>query len=93
MLRHGRNLGIEAIISITSHTDSELRAISDVVLEMGPVQEPCPLNLTPTASIAVMPAISDALALVLMNARMLRRAILGFDITAATSAGPQSLVR
>jgi len=45
----------------------------DVVLDMGPVVEPCALGLTPTASIAVMLAISDALALVVMERRGIGR--------------------
>lgn len=61
------HLGLKTIISITSHPDSELRKISDIVLDMGQIKEPCRLGLTPTAAIAVMLAISDALALVLME--------------------------
>ena len=34
---------------------------------MGIIEEPCPHGLTPTASIVVMMAISDALALTLME--------------------------
>ena len=41
---------------------------ADVILDMGPdIEEPCPLNLAPSATIAVMLAISDALALTLME--------------------------
>jgi arabinose-5-phosphate isomerase len=39
----------------------------DVTLDMGIIKEPCPLGLTPSASMAVMGAIGDALALVLME--------------------------
>jgi arabinose-5-phosphate isomerase len=60
-------MGTKTIIGITSHPDSELRRLSDIVLDMGTVQEPCPLGLTPSASIAVMLAISDAMALTLME--------------------------
>ncbi len=67
MLELTRHLGLETIIGITSHPDSALRDLSDVVLDMGVIQEPCPLGLTPSASIAVMLAISDALALTLME--------------------------
>jgi arabinose-5-phosphate isomerase len=67
MLDLGRHLGLKTVIGITSHPDSELRALSDVVLDMGIVEEPCPHGLTPTASIIVMMAISDALALTLME--------------------------
>lgn len=67
MLELGRHLGLRTIIGITSHPDSDLRRLGDIVIDMGVVQEPCPLGLTPSASIAVMLAISDALALVLME--------------------------
>jgi arabinose-5-phosphate isomerase len=67
MLELGRHLGLKTVISVTSHPDSELRALSDIVLDMGMVQEPCPHGLTPTASIVVMLAIGDAVALALME--------------------------
>jgi arabinose-5-phosphate isomerase len=68
-----RRMGIGAIIGITSHTDSGLRELSDVTINMGVIQEPCPLGMTPTASMAVMAAISDALALVLMEKKSVTR--------------------
>ena len=62
------NLGVTTVIGVTSHTDSPLRDMSKVVLDMGPdIEEPCPINTTPSATIAVMLAISDALALTLME--------------------------
>jgi len=67
MLELGRHLGLKTVIGITSHPDSELRTLSDIVLDMGIIEEPCPHGLTPTASIVVMMAISDALALTLME--------------------------
>ncbi|MBI4581737.1 MAG: SIS domain-containing protein [Planctomycetes bacterium] len=67
MLELGRHLGLQTIIGITSHPDSRLRELSDVLLDMGVIREPCPLGLTPSASIAVMLAITDALALTLME--------------------------
>jgi arabinose-5-phosphate isomerase len=67
MLELARHLGLATIIAVTSHPDSELRRLSDVVIDMGVVREPCPLGLTPTASTTVMLAIGDALALVLME--------------------------
>ncbi len=70
MLQIARKLGIDSVIGVTSHVDSPLRDLSQVILDMGPdIEEPCPLNLTPSASIAVMLAISDALALTLMELR------------------------
>jgi len=67
MLELGRHLGLATIIGITSHPDSRLRELSDIIVDMGEVKEPCPLGLTPSATIAVMLAITDALALVLME--------------------------
>jgi len=67
VLELSRHLGSGVIIGVTSHPDSELRRVSDIVLDMGEVKEPCPLGLTPSASTAVMYAISDALALTLME--------------------------
>jgi arabinose-5-phosphate isomerase len=62
-----RRMNVGGVIGITSHRDSGLRDLSDVIIDMGVIKEPCPLGMTPTASMAVMAAISDALALVLME--------------------------
>ena len=67
MLELSKHLGVHRVIGITSHPESPLRELSDVVLDMGEIEEPCPLKLTPSASIAVMLAIGDALALTLME--------------------------
>ncbi len=67
MLELSRHLGVQVIIGVTSHPDSRLRDLSDIVLDMGVIDEPCSLGLTPTASIAVMLAIGDALALTVMD--------------------------
>ncbi len=72
-----RRLGIAAVIGVTSHPESGLRDRCDVLLDMGPIVEPCPLGLTPTASVAVMLAISDALALTLLERRGITRADFG----------------
>jgi len=69
MLQRGREIGLKTIVAITSHPDSELRTLSDIVVDMGIVEEPCPHGLTPSSSIAVMLAISDAIAIVLMELR------------------------
>lgn len=73
MLDLSRHLGVGTIIGITSHPDSRLRDLSHIVLDMGRICEPCRLGLTPTASIAVMLAISDALALTLMDLKGITR--------------------
>lgn len=62
-----------AVIAITSHPDSALRERATVVLDMGVIKEPCPLGLTPSASIAAMGAIADALALTLMELKEVTR--------------------
>jgi arabinose-5-phosphate isomerase len=67
MIKLSRHLTQAKVIGITSHPDSDLRNLLDIALDMGIVQEPCPLGLTPSASMAVMGAIGDALALVLME--------------------------
>lgn len=70
MLEIARHLGVNTVIGITSHPDSLLRELSETILDMGPdIEEPCPLKLTPSATTAVMLAISDALALTLMELR------------------------
>jgi arabinose-5-phosphate isomerase len=73
MLELSRHLGVKTIIGITSHPDSQLRELSDIILDMGIVEEPCYLSLTPTASIIVMLAISDAIALTLMELKGVTR--------------------
>jgi arabinose-5-phosphate isomerase len=73
MLELSRHLGVKTIIGITSHPDSKLRELSDILVDMGLVEEPCSLGLTPTASIVVMLAISDALALTLMELKGVTR--------------------
>ena len=73
MLEFSRHLGRETIIGITSHTDSPLRELSDIVLNMGAIEEPCPHGLTPSASLAAMSAICDALSLTLMEMKGVSR--------------------
>lgn len=73
MLELARHLGVAAVIGVTSHPDSELRTLSDLVLDMGIIEEPCPIGMTPSASTAVMMAISDAMALALLEAKGITR--------------------
>jgi arabinose-5-phosphate isomerase len=73
ILELSRHLGVATIIGVTSHPDSELRRLADFVLDMGEIEEPCPLGLTPSASMAVMLAITDALALSLMEQKGVTR--------------------
>jgi arabinose-5-phosphate isomerase len=73
ILEMSRHLGVTTIIGVTSNPDSELREHSDLVLDMGIIAEPCPLGLTPSASMAVMLAISDAIALALLEQKGVTR--------------------
>ncbi len=73
LLEMVRHLGVASVIGVTSHPDSELRGLSDLVLDMGIIEEPCPLGLTPSASMAVMLAISDAVALSLLEVKGVTR--------------------
>lgn len=73
ILELSRHLGVAKIIGVTSHPDSELRRQSDIVLDMGEIEEPCPLGLTPSASMAVMLAITDAIALSLLEQKGVTR--------------------
>lgn len=68
MLEIAQHLDVFNVIGVTAHTDSQLRDVSKIILDMGPdIEEPCPLKLTPSATIAVMHAISDAIALTLLE--------------------------
>jgi arabinose-5-phosphate isomerase len=69
MLELSHHFGIDTIIGITSHPDSTIRSLCNVVINMGTIVEPCPLGLTPTSSTTVMMAIGDARALVLLEKR------------------------
>jgi len=67
MIQLGRHIGLKTVIAVTSHPESELRDLCDIAVDMGVIAEPCPHGLTPSASIAVMLAIGDAIALTLME--------------------------
>lgn len=56
-------LGI-AIVAITGDATSALGRAATVVIELGPIEEACPLGLAPTTSSTAMLAVGDALALV-----------------------------
>jgi arabinose-5-phosphate isomerase len=77
MLERSSHFGIKHIIGITSHPDSAIRTLCSVVISMGDIVEPCSLGLTPTASTAVMIALSDALSLTLMEKKKFTKAQYG----------------
>ena len=57
------------IIALTGDTQSALAANSDVTLDIGRIDEACPLGLVPTASTAALHAVGDALAMTLIKCR------------------------
>ncbi len=57
------------LIALTGDAASPLARGADVVLDIGPVAEACPLGLAPTASTAALLALGDALAMTLLKLR------------------------
>ena len=58
-----------SIIAIAGNTGSTLARAADVVIDASVDREACPLNLAPTTSTTVALAISDAIAMALMDAK------------------------
>ena len=56
-------------IAITSSRKSSLGRLADITIELGNIEEACPLRLAPTTSIACMSAAADALVLGVMGKR------------------------
>lgn len=73
MLQLAHHFGIDKIVGITSHPDSEIRSLCNIIINMGEIKEPCYLGLTPTSSTTVMIAIGDALALTLMEKKNFKK--------------------
>lgn len=69
ILEMARHLGVVHLLGVTSHPDSSLRDNCELVLDMGETGEACIFGLTPTSSMAVMLAISDAIAIALMEVK------------------------
>lgn len=57
------------LIALTATRESALGRQADVVLEIGRIEEPCPLRMAPSASTMAMLAMGDALALAVLKAR------------------------
>ncbi|MGA2582131.1 MAG: KpsF/GutQ family sugar-phosphate isomerase [Tepidisphaeraceae bacterium] len=57
------------VIAMTASAANGLGKHADVVLEMGKIEEACPLGLAPSASTTAMMALGDALALSVMKLR------------------------
>lgn len=63
-----RAIGAKTIL-ISGRTNSSAGRLADLVLETGVEEEACPNNLAPTTSTTVMLALSDALAIAVMERR------------------------
>ncbi len=68
LIPHVRRIGAR-VLALTGKPNSSLGRLADVVLDIGPVDEACPLGLAPTASTSAMMALGDALAMVVSSAR------------------------
>jgi arabinose-5-phosphate isomerase len=68
LLPHVRRIGA-AIVTVTGEPESSIAKLSDAVLDLGRVDEACPLGLAPTASTSAMMALGDALAMVVLAER------------------------
>jgi arabinose-5-phosphate isomerase len=63
-----RRIGAK-VITMTGAPLSSLAKLADCVLDIGQVDEACPLGLAPTASTSALLALGDALAMVLLSER------------------------
>jgi arabinose-5-phosphate isomerase len=63
-----RKIGAK-VITMTGAAQSSLAVLADCVLDIGNVDEACPLGLAPTASTSALLALGDALAMVLLAER------------------------
>lgn len=68
-----RRIGAQ-VIALTGRPDSTLGKLADGVLDIGRIEEACPLKLAPTASTTAMLVLGDALAMVILEERGFERA-------------------
>jgi arabinose-5-phosphate isomerase len=57
------------VIALTGDPDSALARGADVVLDIGRIEEACPMGLVPTTSTAALHALGDALTLTVLRSR------------------------
>jgi arabinose-5-phosphate isomerase len=57
------------LIAMTGDAGSPLARVADLVLDIGPVDEACPMGLAPTASTLALLAMGDALAMTVLENR------------------------
>jgi arabinose-5-phosphate isomerase len=63
-------LKVDHVISVTSHPDSEIRHISDIVVDMGVVKEAGYLGIAPTTSVIVMLILADMMATIVSESKV-----------------------
>lgn len=68
LLEQLKKMGI-AIIGMTGRRKSTLGSFADVVLDLGEMEEACPLGLAPSATTTAMLALGDTLALTVLKMR------------------------
>jgi arabinose-5-phosphate isomerase len=68
LIDYTRRFGIK-LVAITGKRASSLGSAADIVLELPPAPEACPLGLAPTTSTTLMMALGDALAVALLERR------------------------
>lgn len=68
LLQQLKKMGVR-IIGMTGRPDSTLGRHADVVLDLGEIEEACPLGLAPSATTTAMLALGDALALTVLKMR------------------------
>ena len=61
------------VVAVTGNCDSQLAQHADVVLNIGAIEEACPLKLAPTASTTAMLVLGDALALTVAQRKQFSR--------------------
>ena len=66
LLQQLKKMGVK-IIGMTGRRDSSLGKHADVVLDLGEIEEACPLGLAPSATTTAMLALGDALALTVLK--------------------------
>lgn len=66
LIQQIKKIGV-AIIAMTGRPESSLARHADVVLDLGQIDEACPLGLAPSATTTAMLALGDALALVVLK--------------------------
>ena len=67
-----KNVGAK-IIGVMGEADSTLARYSDIIINIGNIEEACPFNMAPTTSSTVTMVLGDAMAVALMKMR-------GFDL-------------